>query len=162
MSQSKVNYRRSLRVLRLVTVGVLSIYLLTVYVCVPLLFAWPDIKHQLDARWQEEFEQSGLRTAGRCKTSSLPRYWRMAWRWRRLHFHFAEAVMKSWLTHPFHESDWQEGPLDPSFQRQYRIQDADRNLTVRRYWSKSRDRGNQRIIMVQPQTGDVWYTEVNS
>lgn len=119
--------------------------------CVPLLFAWPDIKHQWTLDGKKEFEQSAGYELPDDAKLVLCQDTRGGWHGDGrldLHFHIAEAVIESWLTHPFHESDWQEGPLDPSFQRQYRIQDADRNLTVRRYWSKSRDRGNQRIIMV--------------
>lgn len=153
------------RVQMLAIIGVICICFLTICVGVPLMMAWPDFHHQLTLDGKYEFERS----AGYVPPANAELVFcedtRGGWHGDGqldVHIRSDEETIKTWMTRPFKDCDWNEGFLHPKFQSPDRVTDTVSHKTSRRYWAKWGDSGNWRLLIVQPQTGDVWYTEFNS
>lgn len=165
MTPCEATNRRLSRILLLAPIGVILFCFLTIYVGVPLMFAWPDFKHQLTLDGKKEFERS----AGYVLPANAELFFcedtRGGWHGDGqldVHIRSDEATIETWLTRPFKDCEWNEGFLHPKFQSPDRLRDAVGLIAYRRYWARFGDSGNWRFIIVQPQTGDVWYTEYNS
>ena len=76
-----------------------------------------------------------------------------------VHLRLPEAMIYEWIQRPFKKSEWHKEFLRPDFTSAMGA-GPDSNLEC--YWAKWGDTGNWRQIIVQPESGDVWYTEFNS
>ncbi|MEM7478753.1 MAG: hypothetical protein AAF483_27535 [Planctomycetota bacterium] len=152
---------RALTIL-LAPIGVLGICGLLFFVGIPLMFAWPDIKHQLTLDGLKEFQCStgySLAPDARliyCEDS------RGGWHGDgtlNLHLNTTSAEINNWTSESFKGSEWHKGFRNPDFDSN-RAQGPTRSESC--FWAKWGDSGNWRLIIVQPDSGNVWYTESNS
>ena len=142
--------------------GVIAVCFLTVAIGVPALLAWPDIKHQWTLDGVKEFKRSSGYTLSTSDKLIFCEDSRGGWHGDgtlNVHIRTTKSTIDAWVSQPFKQTPWSREFRRPDFG----TNKEDEMRTVRaRHWAKWGDVGNWRLIIVQPETGDVWYTEYNS
>lgn len=165
MSQCETTNSRLMRVRFLAVIGVICICFLTICLGVAFMIAWPDFQHQLTLDGKREFERSAGFVLPANAELVFCEDTRGGWHGDGqldVHIRSDEETIETWMTSPFKACDWNEGLLNTKFQSPDRARDSVGLNVYRRYWAKWGESGNWKLIVVQPQTGDVWYTEFNS
>lgn len=142
--------------------GVIAVCFLSIAIGVPAMLAWQDIKHQWTLDGLKEFERSSGYLLSSTDKLIFCEDSRGGWHGDgtlNVHVRTTQATVDAWVSQPFKQTPWTREFRRPEFGANRK---HETRLERECLWAKWGDAGNWQLIIVQPETGDVWYTEYNS